>query len=150
MSNDRAKFDIDLQYGQAGERWLTWLGTDQAKVEVKTERDTWATTGNACFEYKCRGKKSGIAITGSDYWVHLFKLGDATHMGFIWSVADLKDFLRLCVSSKGYAGSRVVLGGDDDQSTVILVPITELWRVSTFGLPMSTKPRPITEDNQGN
>ena len=35
--NDRAKFDLDLQYGQQGERWLTWLGTDQAKVEVKTE-----------------------------------------------------------------------------------------------------------------
>ena len=50
--SDRAKFDLDLQYGQAGEKWLAWLGTDQAKVEVKTERDTWATTGNAVFEFR--------------------------------------------------------------------------------------------------
>jgi hypothetical protein len=146
--SDRAKFDIDLQYGQAGERWLTWLGTDQAKVEVKTERDTWATTGNACFEYRCRGKASGIAITTSDYWIHLFKLGETTHMGFIWSVDDLKQFLRICITTKGYVGSRVVQGGDDDQSTVILVPITELWRVSTIGLPISTRTRPIDSDNQ--
>ena len=142
--SDRAKFDLDLQYGQDGERWLTWLGTDQAKVEVKTERDTWATTGNACFEYRCRGKASGIAVTASDYWIHLFKLGETTHMGFIWSVDDLKSFLRMCVTTKGYAGSRVVQGGDDDQSTVILVPITELWRVSAIGLPFATQPKPST------
>jgi hypothetical protein len=148
MSKDRAKFDIDLQYGQAGERWLTWLGTDQAKVEVKTERDTWATTGNACFEYRCRGKASGIAITASDYWIHLFKLGETTHMGFIWSVDDLKQFLRICITTKGYAGSRVVQGGDDDQSTVILVPITELWRVSTIGLPIGAKTKPVDSDNR--
>jgi hypothetical protein len=146
--SDRAKFDIDLQYGQAGERWLTWLGTDQAKVEVKTERDTWATTGNACFEYRCRGKASGIAITASDYWIHLFKLGDTTHMGFIWSVDDLKQFLRICITTKGFAGSRVVQGGDDDQSTVILVPITELWRVSTIGLPIGAKTKPADSDNR--
>ena len=40
MGGWNPKFDADLQFGQQGERWLMWLGTDQAKVEVKTERDT--------------------------------------------------------------------------------------------------------------
>ena len=135
--SDRAKFDLDLQYGQAGEKWLAWLGTDQAKVEVKTERDTWATTGNAVFEYRCRGKASGIAVTTSDFWVHNFMLGGKHCMTYVWPTEDLKTFLRMCHSTTGLHGSRKVSGGDDDASEVILVPISALWRISCHSLPMS-------------
>ena len=137
--SDRAKFDLDLQYGQDGERWLTWLGTDQAKVEVKTERDTWATTGNAVFEYKCRGKASGIAVTTSDYWMHVFKLHDVALMVMTFHTQDLREFLRECHSTAGIHGSRLTIGGDDNASEVILVPIQSLWKVSCRLLPFVTQ-----------
>jgi hypothetical protein len=123
----RAKFDVDLQFGQEGERWLTWLGTDQAKVEVKTERDTWAKTGNAVFEYECRGKPSGIAITEADYWLHILRLGNHVHAAHLWPIEDLKTFLRMAM--KGHGNSRLAVAGDDYASKVILVPIQSLWMI---------------------
>ena len=137
--NDRAKFDLDLQYGQQGERWLTWLGTDQAKVEVKTERDAWAITGNAVFEYECRGKPSGIAVTEADYWCHILRLNDLPQATYLWRTEDLKVFLRKCLSTQGYAGSRSTSGGDDLASKVILVPIPNLWMIACDTLPFVTR-----------
>ena len=134
-----AKFDIDLQYGQEGEQWLKILGTDQAKMEVKTERDRWAETGNAVFEYECRSHPSGIAVTTSDYWCHNFMLNDRCCMSYVFNVDDLKQFLRMCIKTPGYAGSRLTIGGDDNASRVILVPITELWRITCNTLPFRTR-----------
>jgi hypothetical protein len=135
--SNRAKFDVDLQYGQQGERWLQWLGTDQAKVEVKTERDTWATTGNLVFEYECRGKPSGIAVTESDYWLHILKLGDHTHQAMLWPVPDLKATLRMCITTKGYLGSRLTSGGDDNASKVILIPLSSAHLIGSQSLPFT-------------
>jgi hypothetical protein len=137
----RAKFDIDLQYGQEGERWLAWLGTDQAKVEVKTERDTWATTGNAVFEYECRGKASGIAITEADYWVHVFKLGDVPAMCLVLPVQDLKEALRQAIRTPASFGARLVSGGDDSAAKVILMPIPSLWLIACRTLPFAIQGR---------
>jgi hypothetical protein len=139
MVMERSKFDIDLQYGQAGEKWLTWLGTDQAKVEVKTERDTWATTGNAVFEFRCRGHKSGIAVTSSDYWVHIFKLGEVTTMALVLPTEDLKDYLRAVYERPEAYGCRITAGGDDNASEVILVPIANLWQITCRTLPFATR-----------
>jgi hypothetical protein len=141
MVNERSKFDLDLQYGQAGENWLRWLGTDQAKVEVKTERDIWATTGNAVFEYESRGNKSGIAVTMSDYWVHIFKLGDVTTMALVLPTEDLKDYLRAAHANPAAYGCALALGGDNYTSKVILVPITNLWQIACRTLPFATKPK---------
>lgn len=138
MNGYNPKFDLDLQYGEEGEKWLRWLGTDQAKVEVKTERDQWATTGNAVFEFRSRGKPSGIATTQSDYWVHNFHLKGRSVMSFVFQTSDLKAFLRTCYSSKGYAGSRITVGGDDNTSDVVLVPIRSLHLIGCSGLPFTT------------
>ena len=135
--SDRAKFDLDLQYGQQGENWLRWLGTDQAKVEVKTERDAWATTGNAVFEFKCRGKPSGIAITTSDYWVHIFKLGDATVLALVIPTLDLREYLREAYKRPESINARITHGGDDNAAEVILVPIPELMKMAFRTLPFT-------------
>lgn len=140
----RSKFDLDLQFGQEGEKWLTWLGTDQAKVEVKTERDSWAITGNVVFEYECRGRKSGIAVTEADYWAHILRLGDNVHALYLWPTDDLKTFLRKCIATQGYAGSRLTTGGDDNASKVILVPIQSLWLVTSATLPFA-QPKPTSK-----
>lgn len=137
----RSKFDLDLQFGEEGERWLMWLGTDQAKIEVKTERDTWATTGNVVFEYECRGKPSGIAITEADYWAHILRLGNVAHAVHLWPTGDLKTFLRKCITTQGYAGSRLTTGGDENASKVILVPIQSLWLITSATLPFA-RPNP--------
>ena len=132
MYNSNNKFDVDLQYGQEGERWLTWLGTDQAKVEVKTERDAWAETGNAVFEYSSRGKPSGVSVTEADYWLHNFKQKDQTVMCFMFRVTELKEFLRLVFVNPNKYGARICNGGDDNTSSVIIVPISQLHRVANI------------------
>jgi hypothetical protein len=129
MYNNNNKFDVDLQYGQEGERWLTWLGTDQARVEVKTERDTWADTGNAVFEYSSRGKPSGVAVTEADYWLHIFKEKDQAVMCFMFRVFELKEFLRLVFKNPDRYGARICNGGDDNTSSVILLPLAQLHRI---------------------
>lgn len=137
--NPLSKFDIDLQYGQQGENWLRWLGTDQATVEVKTERDAWATTGNVVFEYECRSKPSGIAVTQADYWCHILRLGDQPQATYLWRTEDLKVFLRKCITMPGHAGSRLTTGGDANASKVILVPIPSLYLIACETLPMATR-----------
>ena len=42
---DRKKFDIDLQYGKVREQLIVDMLQDK-KIEVKSERDMWARTGN--------------------------------------------------------------------------------------------------------
>lgn len=135
--SNRSKFDVDLQFGQEGERWLSWLGTDQARVEVKTERDTWASTGNAVFEYECRGKPSGIAVTEADYWLHIFRLGNRNLMSVMFDTIELKAWLRMAYRSPETFGVRLTSGGDDNAAKVILVPITRLWSIPCHGLPFT-------------
>ena len=127
--NNNNKFDVDLQFGQEGEKWLIWLGTDQAKVEVKTERDVWTTTGNAVFEYSSRGKPSGISVTQADYWLHIFKEKDLAVMAFMFRTIELKEFLRLVYKLPSKYNARLCQGGDDNTSDVILLPINQLYRI---------------------
>lgn len=129
MLNKDNKFDVDLQYGQEGERWLLWLGTDQAKVEVKTERDVWLTSGNAIFEYRSRGKPSGIAVTQADYWMHLFKEKDITIMAFMFRTLELKEFLRLVFKHPEKYSARLAVGGDDNTSEIIILPIAWMHKI---------------------
>ena len=44
------KFDIDLEFGQMGEEFVRDLQNGNNKIEVKTERDIWKTTGNIAVE----------------------------------------------------------------------------------------------------
>ena len=127
--NPLSKFDLDLQFGQRGERWLEWLGTPEAKVEIKTERDSWQITGNACFEFECRGKPSGVAVTESDFWVHIFVADNRVCLAFIWPVEYLKHFLRKAYVEPKLYGARLVQGGDDKASKILLIPISQLYLI---------------------
>ena len=46
----------------------------EGSIEVKTERDIWADTGNAAIEIKSRGKPSGISTTEAKWWIHVFTI----------------------------------------------------------------------------
>ena len=125
-----SKFDLDLKYGQAGEQWVKWLGSqDSTKVEVKTERGVWFKTGNAVFEFRSRGKPSAIAVTESDWWVHLFERDGKIVSGMVFSVPKLRSFMRKVYRNPARYGARVCKGGDGDLSDHILCPISQLWRV---------------------
>ena len=68
---DMKKFDLDLEFGQMGEKFVEDLQNGNTMIEVKTERDIWKTTGNLAVEIRYKGRPSGISTTGSNVWIHL-------------------------------------------------------------------------------
>lgn len=130
--NKNSKFDKDLKFGEAGENWLVWLGSKDAKVEVKTERDTWEKTGNVAFEFKYWGNPSGIAITQADWWVHILSKDNEFIQAFIFPVPKLKDFLRAAYHEPHKFNCRISDGGDDRASRIILVPISQLHEIYKY------------------
>jgi hypothetical protein len=131
MSGFNPKFDADLKFGEQGEKWLLWLGSNGAKVEVKTERDQWAKTGNIVFEFYChrRNIKTGIASTEADYWVQLLSLDNKIVGGFIWPTIVLKEFLRKVHRMPSDYKARVLRGGDGKLAEMIVVPISQMSRL---------------------
>jgi hypothetical protein len=65
-TEDRKKFDIDLEYGKVREKFVAEMLQDK-KIEVKSERGMWKNTGNIAIEYESYGKPSGINATEADY-----------------------------------------------------------------------------------
>jgi hypothetical protein len=131
------KFDLDLKFGQVGEQWLKTLGAPGGlKIEVKTERDQWFATGNIVFEFRCRGKPSGVATTEADFWVQILSKDGAVYGIFGWPTAQLKAFLRLVVKRPGDYGARIVHGGDDKASEMLVIPISELHHIAKTELPI--------------
>lgn len=126
------KFDLDLKFGQQGEQWLRTLGAPGGlKIEVKTERDQWFTTGNLVFEYRCRGKPSGVSTTEADFWVQILSKDGVVYGMMGWPTAQLKAFLRAVVKRPGDYGARLVNGGDDKASEMVVIPISQLHKVNT-------------------
>ena len=46
-------FDIDLEFGKMGEKFVEKVFEGNSKVEVKTERDIWKNTGHIAIELRC-------------------------------------------------------------------------------------------------
>ena len=65
------KFDLDLKFGHFGEDFVRDMQKGNTKIEVKTERDIWKSTGNIAIEIRCNGVPSGLSTTGSEIWIHL-------------------------------------------------------------------------------
>ena len=120
LNNDN-RFDIDLQYGQVREQELADILQNE-KIEVKTERDKWKETGNICIEFQCRGKASGIAVTQAKWWVHVLADGDDTYCMLMFPTDKLKEIAR-----KAVVDGKVVYGGDDNLSKMVLIPLKEIF-----------------------
>ena len=117
MNNDK-RFDLDLAYGQVFEQKVAEI-LGQSKIEVKTEKDKWKTTGNIVIEYESRGKPSGIVTTHADYWVHNLALGDDIVLSFLLKVSTLRKYIAT-------HNPRSVRGGDDMTSKLYLIKLTDL------------------------
>mgnify|MGYP003150770015 CR=1 FL=1 len=118
------KVEEDMLFGKIGEKFTEELFEGNTKIEIKTERDIWKTTGNIAIEIRCKGKPSGISTTKSSVWIHLLALKGVIKGGFLFKVDQLKDKIK-----KLQKEGRLVLkmGGDDNLSQMALLPIKELF-----------------------
>jgi hypothetical protein len=117
MNNDK-RFDLDLAYGQVFEQKVAEI-LGQSKIEVKTEKDKWKTTGNIVIEYESRGKPSGIITTEADYWLHNCAVGDDIVFSILLKVSRLRQYIAK-------HNPRSVRGGDDMTSKLYLIKLTDL------------------------
>ena len=119
-------FDLDFEFGTIYEEKLEKILRGN-KVEVKTERFDWQETGNIAIEIKYYGKDSGLCATDADYWFHLLTDSNGKIVGgFFFPVPELRKMVRNFVSA-GLAS--VVKGGDNNASTLVLVPICRIRRM---------------------
>ena len=118
--SNRKKFDIDLCYGKVREKRVANMLQDK-KIEVKSERDMWARTGNIAIEYESYGKPSGISATESDYWFHNLCIGDDTFATLVFDVPSLKRLID------NLDEKRTVSGGDNGASKMYLVSLQKLF-----------------------
>lgn len=119
-TEDRKKFDIDLEYGKVREQQVADMLQDK-KIEVKSERDVWQKTGNIAIEYECYGKPSGINATESDYWFHNLCIGDETFATLVFDTASLKRIIS------NLDKKRSVSGGDNNASRMYLLNLQKLF-----------------------
>jgi hypothetical protein len=119
-TEDRKKFDIDLEYGKVREQMVADMLQDK-KIEVKSERDVWQKTGNIAIEYECYGKPSGINATESDYWFHNLCIGDETFATIVFDTNSLKRIINNLDSK------RSVSGGDNNAARMYLLNLQKLF-----------------------
>ena len=119
------KFDVDLDFGKVGEKYVEQVFEGDGRIEVKTERDIWATTGNIAIEVRCRGKLSGISTTDARTWIHLLSIKNTIKGGFIMPVKQLKARIKELHES---GEAKLIMGGDDDASQMVLLPINKLFK----------------------
>jgi hypothetical protein len=119
-TEDRKKFDIDLEYGKVREQMVADMLQDK-KIEVKSERDVWQKTGNIAIEYECYGKPSGISATESDYWFHNLCIGDETFATIVFDTNSLKRIIS------NLDKKRSVSGGDNNASRMYLLNLQKLF-----------------------
>lgn len=108
-------FRYDLKVGNVKEEELAEIFLNK-KIEVKHDRLSLS-TGNIFVEYESRGKKSGISKSEAEYYCWAF--GDTFH---IIKTKDLKERCRKYIGT-----DRDIVGGDNNSSKGILLPITELF-----------------------
>ena len=113
-------FDLDLKFGKLGEDFVKDIQDGNNKIEVKTERDIWKTTGNIAIEMRYIGSPSCISTTESNLWVHLLSYKGVIEGGFMFNVDLLKEKIKKLHKS---GNLKMVMGGDDNMSQMALLPI---------------------------
>ena len=116
-------FKYDLEFGEIREQRVADILLNQ-KIEVKTERGQWATTGNIAIEYEYRGQPSGITTTEAPYWMHILEVDGEEFCTLLFKTSVLRTLLKTVKSS------RRVAGGDDKQSKLVLLPLSELFKAA--------------------
>tara|TARA_R100000654_G_scaffold5_5_gene48 strand:+ start:4392 stop:4772 length:381 start_codon:yes stop_codon:yes gene_type:complete len=116
-------FDIDLDFGKVYEEKIRELFEGDGSIEVKTERDIWADTGNVAIEIKSRGKPSGISTTEAKWWIHNFTIEGDMKFSMIFKVDKLRKAIKHMYANEL---ASIVTGGDNNTSELVLAPISTL------------------------
>ncbi len=113
------RFDVNLLEGKLSEnKWAELLET----VEFKKDYKAWK-TGNVAVEYANGGKSSGIAVTQAKFVAYILVDEQQNENAAIFLKTEV---LRgMC---RQYLGNskRDVKGGDNHDSSLILLPLEEL------------------------
>lgn len=116
---ERDKFDLDLRSGEEWEGFFQGI-VESGKIECKRERLAHK-TGNIFIEYRCRGKPSGLSVTGAKWWA----IGIENMNGDI-ETAILAGVLWLKAKCRTFIGTnRDVSGGDDNAAQGILLKLDD-------------------------
>jgi len=91
------------------------------KIEVKSERGMWMTTGNIAIEYESYGKPSGIEATEADYWFHNLCVKDDVFATLVFKTDNLKKIIK----NLDYV--KTVKGGDNYASKMYLLNLQKLF-----------------------
>ena len=119
-------FDLDLKFGKLGEDFVKDMQVGNRKIEVKTEREIWKTTGNIAIELRYKGQPSGLSTTESSVWIHLLSYKGVIEGGFMFKVDLLKDKIKKLHKEDNL---KMVMGGDDNMSQMALLPIKDLFSI---------------------
>ena len=119
-------WDIDLVFGEKYEKAIKDIFEGKGKIEIKTERDKWKTTGNIVIEVEHNGLNSGLTITQADWWLHNLTLDGDIVMAFLIPVKQLK---RMVIKALTNEKAILTKGGDDNKATIVLLPINYLTEV---------------------
>lgn len=121
--NDDNKFDIQLSDALINERRLGKIFACKKieKSELKSETYQWEQTGNICIEVRSYGKKSGLAATEADYWVHELKRDGETLVYLMFPVDRLKQLCR-------EHGRLVHNGGDNGAQSNYLLALSDILK----------------------
>lgn len=122
-ADTRKHFDLDLKWGQAGERWLKLLGVSAAQMEVKRDSHC-ARTGNLFFETQCGDSDSGINVTHADYWCNIVDVAQKPVAVFIFATETLRRNLARLIESGSIHKKHGV--GDGGRVSGLIVPMTML------------------------
>ena len=117
-----SKFDIDLKFGEEFEYSLARI-LSIGKVEVKTEKDKWKKTGNIAIEIMNQGNLSGLNTTEAEWWAQILTYKGSIDSVILMKVSILKERLKKLVKENK---AKIVMGGDDMSSELVLVPIKEI------------------------
>ena len=128
MHNNDSRFDLDLRYGQDTENRLA--EALKGTIEVKAERDHWMRTGNIAVEYFSRGKPSGINVTEADHWAQALMVGSNPFCYLVFPTPVLKGIARYYKENRP---DTIRMGGDDNTSEMILLPLTEIIKPKMVG-----------------
>jgi len=125
-------FDIDLDFGKVGEKYIEEIFEGDGRIEVKTERALsspdprqWTESGNIAIELRYKGRLSGLSDTDAKTWMQVLTIDGVYKGAFIIPVKKLKERIKE-LHAKGVV--RLVMGGDDKQSHLALLPINKIFK----------------------
>jgi len=117
-------FDIDLAFGEIGEQKIEDLLSGKYKIEVKTERDKWVSTGNIVIEISYKGRPSGLTATEADWWIHCLNINGNFVGALMFPVEELNAIVDKLLAR---GDARITYGGDGNHSELVLLPLSKIY-----------------------